>query len=425
MQVLVEVIGHGRSLDGCLIKHVGNLTEMRDQALAKEICFGVLRWYHRLSAIINQLLSKPLRPRDVDVQVALLIGLFQILYARVPSHAAVNESVKLAKSGRKSWAGKMVNGVLRTFLREQTTILSQLESVNTASYSHPDWLTEVIRRAWPDDWQAILRGNNDRPPMSLRVNLRKNSRDDMLAMLEAHGLTAHAHSSSPTGVVLSHPVGVEQLPGFFDGHMSVQDCSGQLAGQLLAAKPGHRILDACAAPGGKTALLLEQSRDAQQLTAIDIDQQRLKRLQDNLRRLALSCLTICADVGDLNSWWDGVTFERVLLDAPCTGSGVIRRHPDIKLLRRLSDLDSFSRKQEQLLETLWRVLATAGRLLYATCSVIPLENDHVIERFLNRHEDAKSLPIEADWGRGTGFGRQILPGESGMDGFFYAVLVKV
>ena len=424
MQVLIAVIKHGRSLNSCLNERVETLRDPRDRALAKELCYGVLRWYHRLSAILEQLLNKPLRSRDADVQIALLIGVYQILYARVPSHAAVDESVKLTKSRRKSWAGNMVNGVLRTFLRDQQALMSRLEENQTAVFSHPEWLIEMVRSAWPDDWQAVLQANNEHPPMSLRVNEKQCSRDEVLAMLANRGIAAHAHQHARSGIALQRPIGVEELPGFAEGLVSVQDGAAQLSGDLLAMQPGHRILDACAAPGGKTALILERSPADQLLTAVDIDTRRLERLHANLRRLKLSCRVVCADVADVASWWDGVAFERVLLDAPCTGSGVIRRHPDIKLLRGASDLEDQSRRQEQLLEALWHVLAPAGQLLYATCSIVPLENDRVIERFLNRHEDAQIQSIDAEWGRKTGFGRQILPGDGGMDGFYYAVLVK-
>ena len=421
-KVLTAVLQDRISLNEAFARLVPPTTP--DSSLVKELCYGCLRSYPRLQAIIGQLLAKPLKPKDQDLEILMALGLYQMLAMRIPEHAAVAETVNVTKKLGKTWARGVVNAVLRNFQRDKDRLLNNIAEQPEALFAHPTWLLHSIQQAWPDDWQAIVAANNQHPPLTLRVNLKKQSRDAYLKLLATHGIEAIATPHSNSGISLTTPVDVKKLPGFAKGHVSVQDLAAQLAAQLLAVKPGHRVLDACAAPGGKTAHLLEAQTALAELVAIDKDQKRLLRVKENLARLSLSAHLICADAADTKTWWDGKPFERILLDAPCSATGVIRRHPDIKYLRQAQDFDHLPEQQLQLLHSLWPLLAPGGILVYATCSIMPEENTQAIARFLASHPDAIEQPINADWGRKASFGRQILPGEANMDGFYYARLKK-
>ncbi len=423
--ILVQVIQNGRSLTDSLNSSLPKL-QAADRALCQALCYGCLRWHLKLDYLLGKLLQKPLRQKDQDVYCLLLMGLYQLMEMRIPDHAVVSQTVAATKSLHKPWAKNLVNAVLRNFLRQQTSLQESLhKEQNPAAYfAHPDWLLNKLQQAWPHDWQTILEANNRQAPMSLRVNQQKTGRDDYLHKLAKKELSASALPYVLHGIQLNAPTGVEQLPEFSAGMASVQDGAAQLAAELLQAKAGERILDACAAPGGKTAHILESQAALKEVVAIDIEQTRLDRVAENLQRLGLSAKLICADATEPDSWWDGQAFDRILLDAPCSATGVIRRHPDIKWLRRAEDILALQAIQHQLLQRLWPLLKQGGMLLYATCSVLPEENDRQIARFLNEHADAKLQSIEANWGRSTPAGRQILPGEENMDGFFYAVLCK-
>lgn len=423
LRVLEAVLIHGRSLSTVLDPALGLLQVPRDRAFAQEQVFGVLRWYPRLRVLLDHLLQQPLRSRDRDVDIVLLLGLYQIQHTRVPAYAAVNGAVELAKSRGKGWAKGLVNGVLRRFLRERATLEQSLENDPRWRYAHPPWLLKALGDAWPGAVDDIARANNHQAPMTLRVNLARGSREAYLEALEDRGLEAHPGRHSASAVVLVEPCPVEALPGFSGGRVAVQDEAAQLAAGLLAPGPGHRVLDACAAPGGKTAHLLEFAPDAA-VVALDRSLERLSRVTDNLARLGLSGDVIAGDAGDPDGWWDGTPFQRILLDAPCSATGVIRRHPDVKVLRRADDIAPLAQGQLHLLEALWPLLAEGGSLLYATCSVLPQENSHVVRGFLARHPEARHVPIPAAWGRPVAVGRQILPGEDEMDGFYYALLHK-
>lgn len=416
--------GGGRSLGSTLEPGVGNLHDSRERAFARELCYGVLRWLPRLAAVLEQLLRRPLRERDVAVRVLLLMGLYQLLFLRVPAHAAVAATVRVARGLPQPWASGLVNAVLRTFQRERQRILAHIERDPAAVWAHPAWLIDEVRVAWPEDWRRVLAANNDHPPMTLRVNARRGTRRDYLQTLAGRGLTAYPAAYTDQGVTLAQPIEVERLPGFTEGLVSVQDGAAQLAAGLLGLQPGQRVLDACAAPGGKTAHLLEREPGLARLVAIDRDPARIPLLEDNLRRLGLVADVVCADATEPARWWDGVPFDRILLDAPCSATGVIRRHPDIKLHRRPADIAAVGAVQARLLDSLWPLLAPHGMLLYATCSILPQENRAQIEGFLARHADAHAPPTEVGWGRPGPPGRQILAGEDGMDGFYYAVLAK-
>jgi 16S rRNA (cytosine967-C5)-methyltransferase len=423
-EALTRVLAEGRSLDASLAACIPESAEARDRALARELGFGVLRWLGRLQSVLDALLAKPLRSRDTDVRVALLMGLYQLLYTRVPEHAAVSESVHMVRAAGKDWATGLVNGVLRTFMRRRAELLAQVDAVEPSRLAHPGWIIEATREDWPDDWLEILEHNNERAPMALRVNAGVRSRQDYLHELHGSGIEASPIAYTSHGVVLAEARDVTATPGFARGHVSVQDGAAQLAATILDAGPGERVLDACAAPGGKTAHILELEPHVAELVALDIDASRLERVEENLERLGLHATLSCADALEPTSWWDGRAFHRILVDAPCSSLGVIRRHPDIKLHRRSEDIDSLAATQLSLLEALWPLLAEQGLLMYATCSYLARENDRVIGSFLASHTDARGVQVIGDWGRSTGHGRQILPGENAMDGFYYALLGK-
>lgn len=396
----------------------------RDRALLQEICFGTARWYPRLAVIIERLLHKPLRDKDLDVQALIACGLYQLEFMNTAPHAVLNETVAAADRLRKGWAKKMINAVLRNAQRQRDELHQALADHPQFSSAHPRWLLERLRSDWPQHWPAIVDGNNERPPLCLRVNRRRLSRATALQTLAAAELDRRAAPLSTDGIYLDRPTPVTELPGFADGHLSVQDEAAQLTAQLLDPQPGERILDACAAPGGKTCHLLERQPQLQQLVALDSDPRRLQRVQENLDRLQLEASLVTAEAQRLDEWWDGQPFDRILLDAPCSATGVIRRHPDIKLLRRATDIAPLAELQQQLLRQLWQTLKPGGMLLYATCSVLREENDAVIAAFLAHCPDAQPAMPDVDWGLATVHGRQLLPRRDSHDGFFYAVLHK-
>ncbi len=420
--VLVDVLCHGRSLRHCLDTH-SPLPEGRDDALKKEICYGVLRRLRPLQRVLDTLLHRPLAPKDADLRVALLIGLYQLMYTRVSAHAAVATSAALGSHLGNPKATALINAVLRSFLRRRRELSGPIARAERPEHSHPRWLVTALRRAWPSRWREILSANDARPPMTLRVNARRTGRAEYLERLRARGIGANAAPHCDHGITLAQPANVTDLPGFLAGEVSVQDAAAQLAAPLLDPAPDARVLDACAAPGGKSAHLLEVNPQLR-LVALDIDRERTQRLESTLARLDLTATVRCADAGEAAQWWDGLPYQRILLDAPCTATGVIRRHPDLKWLRRPEDAARLASRQLGLLASLWPLLARGGALLYATCSVLPTENDDVVTRFLADHPDAKPGAIDAVWGIATRHGRQIFPGEEAMDGFFYARLVK-
>ncbi|MDC8802114.1 16S rRNA (cytosine(967)-C(5))-methyltransferase RsmB [Halomonas pacifica] len=398
----------------------------RDRGLLRELCYGVCRTQPRLEALAGRLLKHPFKRRDADIQALLLVGIYQLLYLRVPAHAAVGETAGAARLLGKEWATRVLNGCLRRLQRESMALQAEVDKDPHVALMHPPWLLKALRQAWPDDWRAIAAANNLPGPMTLRINRRHGDREAYLARLYDVHLSARLCLHSPDGLTLETPCDVYQLPGFEAGHVSVQDEAAQLAAELLgpvlAPRPGARVLDACCAPGGKTAHLLEVFDLA--LTGIDSDAKRLSRVESTLERLKLEATLLHADAAT-DDWWDGTPFDAILLDAPCSGSGVIRRHPDIKALRRAEDIPRLATLQARLLDALWAKLAPGGTLLYATCSVLPEENADQIQAFLARTPDAEvTTPGDVAWGRPAGAGRQLLPEEDSHDGFFYARLHK-
>lgn len=423
-RALAAVLAGKASLGTSLPKQMLGVAP-KDQALTQELAFGTARWLPRLEILANQLLDKPLKAAEVELQALLYIGLYQLLYMRVPAHAAISETVDAANALKKPWARGMLNAVLRRAQREADALLPTLERDPVVVTAHPRWLQKRLKADWPEHWLAICAANNEHPPMTLRINRRRGTRDDYLQRLAAAGIVAQTTTFSADGVTLESPCDVQQLPGFAEGAVSVQDEAAQLAAPLLEASTGQRVLDACCAPGGKTGHLLELTAELAELVALDTEPERLDRVRENLSRLRLDASLVAADGRDLDSWWDGRPFQRILLDAPCSATGVIRRHPDIKLTRQADDIDRLATLQGELLDQLWRTLDVGGMLVYATCSILPQENSQVIDAFLARQSTARELPIAADFGLAQPHGRQLLPQPGGHDGFYLAKLLKI
>ncbi|MHB1949085.1 MAG: 16S rRNA (cytosine(967)-C(5))-methyltransferase RsmB [Gammaproteobacteria bacterium] len=419
--IIYEVVIHGRSLADVLSEESSEFKDPRDRALLQAICYGVCRWYFRLDAILKQLLEKPLKERDLDIHMLLMVGLYQLIDMRIPDYAAVTETVAATKDFKKPWAKALVNGVLRQYQRHADELNEH--TAHQAIYAHPRWIIERLAKAYPDKWQQILESNNEHPPFALRVNQQHQSREKYLERLATTHIKAKSIPETLSGIIFEEAIDVQKVPGFAEGDISVQDGAAQLAAALLELAPGMKILDACAAPGGKTAHMLEL-QPAIECVAIDQDKSRLTSVTENLQRLGLTAQCIAADAADVSKWWDGKPFERILLDAPCSASGVIRRHPDIKVLRRESDLKKLIETQTRLLNALWPLLKKDGILLYATCSVFPEENTQVLEAFLASHPDAREEKITSSWGLDCVVGKQILPGMHDMDGFYFARLRK-
>ena len=424
VNALVAVMAGKASLGGSLPTQLKQVAP-RDQPLARELALGTARWFQRLDGLAAKLLQKPLKAADRDVHALLLTGMYQLLYMRIPPHAAIDETVNLAITLKKPWAKGMLNAVLRRVQREAATLLPELEHDPVIRVSHPRWLQKSLKQAWPEHWEALCHANNLHPPMTLRVNARHGSREAYLQRLQDSGIDAVACPFSPHGVTLAQPCDVQQLPGFAEGDVSVQDEAAQLAAPLLDLAAGQRVLDACCAPGGKTCHILELEEDLQELIALDLEPDRLVRVRENLQRLGLQATLKAADGRDLAAWWDGQLFDRILLDAPCSATGVIRRHPDIKLTRQADDITALAVLQGELLDRLWQTLAPGGILVYATCSVLPTENTEVIAAFLQRQTDAQQLPMDLAAGLPQPCGRQLLPQPDGHDGFYLAKLQKV
>jgi len=423
-RILVDVNVRGASLTDALLARLNSLPDVKDQALVQEICYGVCRWWWQMDAVLSLLLDKPVKDKDADIKHLMMIGLYQLRYMRVPDHAAVAETVAACVALKKAWAKNLVNAVLRNYQRRSEQLIVRLRDNPVAEFSHPPWFIDAIKTGWPQHWQDILQENNARPPMVLRVNLSKIQRPAYMNQLAAAGIKSHAVTYNNCGVMLDQPHPVSQLPGFHDGLASVQDGAAQLAAALLQLTPNLRVLDVCAAPGGKTAHILESQPGLKELVAVDIDSERLEKVSENLQRLGLNARVVTGDGQQPEKWWDGETFDRILLDAPCSATGVIRRHPDIKQLRKPTDIERLVETQQDILRAVWPLLKSGGMILYATCSVLPQENEQQIRDFVYAQPDAIQENIDGSWGVALEYGRQILPGQDEMDGFYYACLTK-
>jgi 16S rRNA (cytosine967-C5)-methyltransferase len=422
---MINDITNGKSLSENLEPAFNELSDSRDRAFVQALCYGVCRFYSRLDVALSLLLKKPMKAKDSDVHALIMVGLYQMMFMRLPEYAAVTETVDAVENLKKPWAKGLTNAVLRQYLRQREEIDAALQVDDEALYAHPNWWLSAIKKDWPEDYQAILKANNEIPPMTLRVNLQHGTRENYLQRLSELDMEAIQIPEVPSALKLIKAQNVEQLPGWLDGDVFIQDAAAQLSAMLLDLQAGQRVLDACAAPGGKLTHILEVQPQLAKVVAVEKNKQRFSSIVDNLQRLQQQADLKCADVNDLSAWWDGQLFDRILLDAPCSASGVIRRHPDIKLLRQPQDIAALAFSQQQLLKTLWQTLAPGGLLLYVTCSLFRQENEAVIQDFMLQHSDAQEFVIKADWGKALKFGRQILPGQHHMDGFYFACLEKM
>ena len=426
-EIVDAVTNNGRSLDRELQQREDRVAA-EDRSLLRLLCFGSLRHHWRLRFWVDSLLDRPLKARDSVVSALLAIGLYQLNETRIPDHAVVSQTVEAARFLRRPKLKPLVNAILRRALRDR--IFDQPPSTEEALHDHPEWMLDILQADWPADWRDIVAANNARAPMWLRVNPRHGSAADYVTRLAAEGINGELLPGAPQAVRLMEPVSVETLPSFAEGHVSVQDAAAQLGAPWLLEAAAGRVLDACAAPGGKSGQLLELGAGRIDLTCVDIDASRLEGVSQNLARLGFDATLIAADASNPDEWWDGERFDAILLDAPCSASGVIRRHPDIKLLRRPTDIDGLAGLQSSLLDALWSLLAPGGRLLYMTCSVLAAENDAVVARFLGDNGNAREDEVLQnnnirDLMRDKACGQQILPGTAGLDGFYYAGLAKV
>ena len=420
IKALSEVLDSDKTLAES--EALSKLRDSRDSAYARHLAYGVLRWLSALEWLAGELLSKPIKKRERDVQRLLLLGLHQLWHDKTASHAAVNETAECARLLGKPWAVGLINAVLRRFQREQDQLLPRLGQT-VQFFAHPGWMLKEIQQDWPENWQAIVEANNRQAPLWLRINRQQADEATLRQELVAKGFELEDHPFAPDAVSIKPAAMVSKIPGFEKGLLSVQDPAAQLARDLLDPRPGERVLDACAAPGGKTAHLLESCPEIE-LTALDRHSKRIEQIHQNLKRLGLSAKTIVADASDVGSWWDGKKFNKILLDAPCSATGVIRRHPEIKWLRSKEQINTVTQTQADLLAALWPLLEAGGTLVYATCSILRRENSQQIQQFLEKNTDAKAEVLKVGWGVAESFGRQILPGDAQMDGFFYAVLRK-
>lgn len=397
-KIFSDILVKGVTLDDALIRH-----EAIDDSFIKAHSYGLCRWFYQLTAIAKQLLDKPIKDKDADIYALILLGLHQIFHSEIKSHALVSETVEATVALKKAWAKGLVNACLRRALREKEHLICVAQKEEMAFYAHSTWMIEHLKKSWPKDWEKISEANNQQAPMALRVN----------------------ENNQIQCVYLPEPISVYDVPGFKEGRVSVQDEASQQVAPLLRLQPKDRVLDACSAPGGKTGHLLE-TEPTIQLTALDVSELRLQKVKQNLERLKLDAgvTLIATDACQTENWFDGKLFDKILMDAPCSGTGVIRRHPDIKLLRRKSDLQSFSEQQKKMLDALWPLLKVGGLFLYTTCSVMPEENEEVIEAFLEKHVDAQIEKIQLPIGFAQKHGWQCFPQINRHDGFYYCLITK-
>jgi 16S rRNA (cytosine967-C5)-methyltransferase len=422
VSIVRGVIDQHNSLNSLLEKHQQELPS-EQHAFLSQLCYGSLRWYLRLEFWLQKLMYKPLKGKDRDVHFMLILGLFQLAYLNKPRHAVMNETVNLSREFDKSWASGLINGVLRNFVRQQSALLQDSAATLAVKTAMPRWLCALLEQAYPQHYEQLLGCLNERAPMTLRVNSQRFKTLQYLKELDKLGIEARPSALASHALILEQPCDVDQLPGFYQGFCSVQDEAAQLVTLFLRPKAQQSVLDACCAPGGKTAALLEVFPDLR-LVAVDTDAERQQRTANTLERLSLKAELITADAGQPESWWNGQQFDHILLDAPCSATGVIRRHPDIKHLRRPQDINQLSNLQYRLLTRLWSTLKTGGTLLYVTCSILPQENTNIIGRLLTNQPDAVVVnpPVKGDIE--VEVGCQFLPQTQGHDGFYYCLLTK-
>ena len=417
-KVVFQVLEKGISLSVALPEQQKYLENGKDKALLAELCYGVMRYLPQLDKQVSDCMSKQMKGKQRIVHQLLLVGCYQLYFTRIPSHAAISETAEACRQLKFEGLVKVVNGVLRTIQRQEKPLATDND---TLAYNTPAWIIKRLKEAYPDSWQNAIEQSHERPPMWLRNNQQSQTRETYLQALAGLDIEAEA-GNSPDSILLSSPRDVMQLPGFETGAASVQDGAAQWAATLLAPQGEELVLDACAAPGGKSCHLLELAPNIK-LVAVDFDAKRLERVQQNLDRLSLTAKVIHGDAADIDSWWQGEKFDRILLDAPCSATGVIRRHPDIKWLRKNNDIEELAQLQSKIFDHCWKWLKPGGTLLYATCSILPQENKDQVSAFLARTPDATLVPIE-EQANPNDIGWQIVPGQNSMDGFYYARLVK-
>jgi 16S rRNA (cytosine967-C5)-methyltransferase len=416
-QALEQVVENGQSLSNVLPPLQQKVSD-KDKALLQELCYGVLRTLPQLNWLVTKLMARPMTGKQRTIHYLIIVGFYQLLYTRIPAHAALAETVEGAVAVKRPQLKGLINGVLRQFQRQQEELLAEFAQ-NETRFLHPSWLLKRIKNAYPQQWESIIEANNQRPPMWLRVNRNHHSRDAWMQLLEETGLNGFPHPDYPDAVRLETPAPVHALPGFDDGWVTVQDASAQGCMTWLTPENGEQILDLCAAPGGKTTHILEVAPEANVL-AVDVDEARLSRVYDNLKRLGMKAQVKQGDGRYPAQWCGEQQFDRILLDAPCSATGVIRRHPDIKWLRRDRDIPELAGLQREILDAIWPHLKSGGTLVYATCSILPEENCEQVRAFLERTPDV----VLSDTGTQEQPGIQNLPGAEDGDGFFYAKLIK-
>ncbi|HEY4291824.1 16S rRNA (cytosine(967)-C(5))-methyltransferase RsmB [Luteibacter sp.] len=421
-EALAEIALSGHSLRDVADRALPRLPDARDRALLTALLHDGARWWPRFDAALDHLLDKPIRRNEPVIHALLVTGLVQLDVLELPAYAAVAATVEAARELRRPRLAGLVNAVLRRWQRERETLSAALDAVPATRHAHPGWLAEAIARDWPGQADAVLAAANTEPPLMLRANRRRTERDELAGRLRAAGQDVERHAWLADGLVLPHSTDVTRLPGFDDGFFAVQDGAAQVPADLLDLADGQRVLDACAAPGGKACHALERAKV--DLLAVEFDAKRTPRIRQNLARLGLEAEVVVGDAGDAAGWWDGRAFDRVMIDAPCSATGVIRRRPDVRLHRRATDIDALVAQQERILAACWQTLAPGGRLLYVTCSLLRRENEGVVGAFLSGHADASALPLSLPVGQPAAIGWQILPGDGDLDGMYYALLEK-
>ncbi len=415
-----NIVDKGRSLNTELPKFQ-SLLEGKDKGLLQEICFGVLRYLPELEHDIRQFMQKSITGKQRVFHFLLIVGVYQIKHMRIPDHAAVSETVSAVNALKNRHMKSFINAVLRNYVRALNKNQLKKSSADAVKYNHPSWFIKKLQTSYPEKWASILEANLQKPPMWLRVNQQHHSSSSYQKLLSKESISIDSIEPISNAIALTHPIDVNKLPGFEEGWVSIQDAAAQQAAYLLDCQAEDNVLDCCAAPGGKTCHILEKTPSIRSMTAIDIEPERLIRVHENLQRLNLTANVIASDATTPEKWWDKNLFDRILLDVPCSGTGVIRRHPDIKWLRKASDIDSLIILQSNILKKCWSLLKPGGTLLYATCSILPEENSKQIENFIEHTDDATLIPIENSK---NSIGWQLLPDEHNTDGFYYAKLLK-
>lgn len=421
-QALADVALRGASLRDAMERYAPRLADGRDRALLMALLSDGARWWLRFDPVMDRLLDKPLRQKEPAVHALLVLGLVQLEILELPDYAAVAATVQAAKALQRPRLAGLVNAVLRRWQRERAELLAALDAQPQTRHAHPAWLAQAIARDWPGRGDAVMAADNVEPPLMLRVNRRRTARESLVERLRSDGYTAQAHAWLADGIVLPHSTDVTRLPGFAAGEFAVQDGAAQIAADLADVRDGMRVLDACAAPGGKACHLLERADVA--LTAVEFDAQRARRISQNLDRLGLAATLVVGDAAEPSAWWDGRPFERILIDAPCSATGVLRRRPDVRLHRRESDIAPMVAQQQRILAALWPLLAPGGRLVYVTCSLLRAENEAVVQGWLDGRADARAAAFSLPAGQPAAVGWQVLPGDGDLDGMYYAVLDK-